>query len=87
MEIAFNTLLSTGLVGDGDLDEIKRYLSDEYLWRFALMQAISMGKRNKKEMNSTNGGIWEREVKHMGIVEKMGDFCFYLQCLLRKHKA
>ena len=48
VELAFNTLLSTGLVGDGDLDEIKRYLSDEYLWRFALMQAISMCKEEIK---------------------------------------
>jgi hypothetical protein len=46
-EGAFATLLATGLVGSADLDELKRYVSDEYIWRFALMQAISVGKTRK----------------------------------------
>ena len=43
LDFALESLVGSGVLNRDDLDEmIKRYLTDEYMWRFALMQLISL---------------------------------------------
>jgi hypothetical protein len=76
---AFKMLTETMMVSEGDLDELKRYLSDEYLFRFALMQIISFAHAILSFMAFKNDGNAQRTVRRLRCLKYRSNFCFSCQ--------
>ena len=68
LSMVMNQFVETGMFSSGDLDEIKRYLSDEWMWRFALMQFISLAHAILSYLAFKNDvGFWKGKESVAGI--------------------
>ena len=68
IEMSMKMISDMNFVSDGDLDEIRRYLSDEYIFRFILMQAIGVAHTILSFMAFKNDvGFWKGRESVAGL--------------------
>ena len=68
IDMSMKMLSDMNFVSDGDLDEIRRYLSDEYIFRFILMQAIGVAHTILSFMAFKNDvGFWKGRESVAGL--------------------
>ena len=67
-DLAFKYMLELHVLSDGDLDELRRYMSDEYMFRFLLMQAIGLAHTVLSFMAFKNDvGFWKGRESVAGL--------------------